>query len=190
MSGGAAFWERELVARICAGDDSAFAELYDQFSPLVYGVALRVTGSPVVAADATQEVFVGFWERPDRFDAGRGSLRSYLSVAGRRRAIDALRRSSRAVRGEQRVAEQAPMAPPDVEEAAAALVTGERVRRAVDALPAEQRRAIELAYFAGLTFVEVAARLGIPEGTAKSRLRLGLAKLAATLRSDGSVQWA
>lgn len=174
-------WEQTLVARMAAGDERALEEAYDQYAPLVFGITRRVTGDATSAADATQDVFVGLWQRPDGFDASRGSLRSYLAVVARRRAVDHVRRRGRSGRLEERLAATASVAPPNVEEAAAALVLGEKVRRAVDRLPADQRVAIELAYFRGLTFVEVAEALGIPEGTAKSRLRLALARLATAL---------
>ena len=177
-------WEQTLVARMAAGDERALQEAYDQYAPLVFGITRRVIGDPASAADATQDVFVGLWQRPESFDASRGSLRSYLAVVARRRAVDHVRRRGRAARLDERLAATASVAPPNVEEAATALVLGEKVRRAVDGLPADQRAAVDLAYFRGLTFVEVAERLGIPEGTAKSRLRLALARLAAALRDE------
>ncbi len=177
-------WEQTLVARMAAGDERALQEAYDQYAPLVFGITRRVIGDPASAADATQDVFVGLWQRPESFNASRGSLRSYLAVVARRRAVDHVRRRGRAARLDERLAARANVAPPNVEEAATALVLGEKVRRAVDGLPADQRAAVDLAYFRGLTFVEVAERLGIPEGTAKSRLRLALARLAAALRDE------
>lgn len=187
---GAGAWEREVRDRLCAGDERALEEIYDQFAALVHGITLRVTGDRATAADATQDVFVTLWQRPDGFDPDRGSLRSYLAVVARRRAVDALRKRGRVSQVEDRLASADVVTPPNVEEAAAALVLGEKVRRAVRRLPDDQRVAVELAYFRGLTFVEVAAHLGIPEGTAKSRLRLALGRLAAALREEGTVQWA
>ena len=105
----------------------------------------------------------------------------------RRRSIDNLRGRIRTTRREQTVARQAPASAPDVDEAAMAMIASERVRAAVATLPPEQRQAIELAYFDGLTFREVATVTGVPEGTAKSRLRLALARLAAHLHDDDTV---
>lgn len=172
------------MARLRAGDDRALAELYDRFAGLVHGVAIRTLRDPSTAADVTQEVFVAVWQRPDVIDTDRGSVAAFLSVLARRRAVDALRRSSRAAQRERRADAIDPgPAEPTVEDAVLTRTTGQRLRAAVGRLPEAQRTAIELAYFDGLTFTEVAARLGIPEGTAKSRLRLALAKLA-TLLSD------
>jgi RNA polymerase sigma-70 factor (ECF subfamily) len=169
-------WEAALVERIAAGDDSALAAVYDQYSAVVFGIAVRLVG-PAHAADICQEVFLSMWDHPERFDPTRGSLRTFLVTIGRRRCIDHLRRGY-ATR---------PVTEPNVDEAAMALVAGQRVRDAVSRLPDAQRRAIELAYFDGLSFREVAVATGASEGTAKSRIRLGLQRLAAELRTHEEV---
>jgi len=184
-----AAWDRGMVARLMAGDDRALAAIYDQYSSLVYGIALRLLNSSA-AADVTQQVFVQLWERPDSFDASRGSLRTFLSVLTRRRAIDLMRVESRAERRKEVVARQAVSVVPNVDEAAMTMIASERVRAALTHLPDDQRRAIELAYFDGLTFKQVAVATGVAEGTAKSRLRLALARLATVLRAEGTVEWA
>jgi RNA polymerase sigma-70 factor (ECF subfamily) len=174
-------WERELVERIRAGDDSAVAAVFDQFSPVVFGVAARMIGRQH-AADVCQEVFVSLWDHPERFDPARSSLRSFLVMIARRRCIDHLRRTGRRDATEQTMLARRDVVPArDVDEAALAMLTGERVREALRLLPAEQRRAIELAYFDGLSFREVAVATGVSEGTAKSRLRLGLRRLGDAL---------
>jgi RNA polymerase sigma-70 factor (ECF subfamily) len=183
-------WDRELAQRLVAGDEQALELAYDQYGAIVYGIARRVSGDASVASDVAQDVFVQLWERPDRFDPERGSLRTFLAVLARRRAIDVIRRREASNRREERVGAQRPTSPPNVEEAATAMVVGEKLRDAVAKLPADQQRAIELAYYRGLTYCEVAAELGIPEGTAKSRLRTALARLAQALRGEGEVQWA
>jgi RNA polymerase sigma factor (sigma-70 family) len=177
-------WERVVRARLVEGDDAALAEVYDQYSSFVYGLALRVIGEPRAAEDVTQDVFVSIWERPGAFDPERGSLRTWLGTLAHRRAVDYVRREEARRRRMEREASRAVPAP-DVEELATALVTAERVRAALDALPGEQRRAIELAYFGGNTYRQVAEVLGIPEGTAKSRLRLGLRRIASALEAEG-----
>ncbi|MGD9701326.1 MAG: RNA polymerase sigma factor [Acidimicrobiia bacterium] len=182
-------WERSMVARITAGDDSALAAVYDQYAPLVHGIAVRLVGS-ATAADVCQEVFVALWEHPERFDVERGTLRTYLATIARCRSIDVLRRTGRRAANEQRSIQHAATTAPNVEEAALAMIAAERLRAAVERLPAEQRRAIELAYFGGLTFQQVAQATGAPEGTAKSRLRLALEHLTRALRTDGAVEWA
>lgn len=183
VSDASVMWEQGMMARLLAGDDRALAAIYDQYSSLVYGIAHRLLGVNA-ASDITQQVFLRLWERPESFDPERGTLRTFLAVMARRRSIDALRGNVRSERRDQRVARQAPVTSPDVDEAAMAMIASERVRAAVATLPPEQRRAIELAYFEGLTFRDVAAATGVAEGTAKSRLRLALARLAAHLHDD------
>jgi RNA polymerase sigma-70 factor (ECF subfamily) len=135
----------------------------------------------------SQDVFVGFWERPGAFDPARGSLRTWLGTLTHRRAVDHVRREEARRRRTEREAARA-VAAPDVEEMATALLSAERVRAAVDVLPAEQRRAVQLAYFGGKTYRQVAQELGIPEGTAKSRLRLALRRIADALEAEGG-EW-
>jgi len=132
-------------------------------------------------------VFVSFWERPGAFDPARGSLRTWLGTLTHRRAVDHVRREEARRRRAEREAGRA-VAAPDVEEMATALVAAERVRAALDVLPEEQRLAVQLAYFGGRTYRQVAETLGIPEGTAKSRLRLALRRIAAALEAEGG-EW-
>ena len=176
-------WERTTRDRLIAGEEGALNEIYDQFSSFVYGLALRVIGDARAAEDVSQDVFVSVWERPDAFDPHRGLLRTWLGTLAHRRAVDHVRREEarrrRAIKDAAR-----PVSTPDVEEMALALVTAERVRSALDTLPDEQRRAIQLAYFGGKTYRQVADVLGIPEGTAKSRLRLGLRRIADVLETE------
>jgi RNA polymerase sigma factor (sigma-70 family) len=181
-------WEGEVRARLITGDESALTEIYDQFASFVYGLALRVIGDPRAAEDVSQDVFVSVWERPDAFEPTRGSLRTWLATLAHRRSVDYVRREEARRRRAVREATRA-VATPDVEEMALALVTAERVRTALDTLPDEQRRAIHLAYFGGKTYRQVAEVLGIPEGTAKSRLRLGLRRIADTLESEEGERW-
>jgi RNA polymerase sigma factor (sigma-70 family) len=176
-------WERTTRDRLIAGEEGALNEIYDQFSSFVYGLALRVIGDARAAEDVSQDVFVTVWERPGAFDPDRGSLRTWLGTLAHRRAVDHVRREEarrrRAIKDAAR-----PVSTPDVEEMALALVTAERVRSALETLPDEQRRAIHLAYFGGKTYRQVAEVLGIPEGTAKSRLRLGLRRIADVLETE------
>jgi len=174
-----------LVSRIAAGDDSALATVFDQYGSLVFGIAVHFVGASE-ASDISQEVFTRLWVRPDGFDPDRGSLRTYLAVMTRRRCVDTLRRTGRRRAREERIGvDPSRNPPPNVEEAATALLSGEQIRQAVDRLPIEQATAIRLAYLDGLTFQAVARAMGTPEGTAKSRLRLGLARLARELSDLG-----
>lgn len=180
-------WESEVRDRVVAGDDQALREVYDQFASFVYGIAVRVIGDPRAAEDVSQDVFVSFWERPAAFDPARGSLRTWLGTLTHRRAVDHVRREEARRRRAEREAGRA-VAAPDVEEMATALLAAERVRAALDVLPDDQRRAVQLAYFGGKTYRQVAETLGIPEGTAKSRLRLALRRIAAALEAEGG-EW-
>ena len=180
-------WERDVRERLVGNDDGALAEIYDQYSSFVYGLALRVVGDARAAEDVSQDVFVGLWERPAAFDPDRGSLRTWLGTLTHRRAVDYVRREEARRRRAERDAARAVSAP-DVEELATAMVAAERVRAALDLLPSDQRRAIQLAYFGGKTYRQVAEVLGIPEGTAKSRLRLGLRRIAEALEAQGD-EW-
>ena len=178
--------DASLVARIAVGDERALRTVYERYSPLVYGLARRVTASTAHAEEITQEVFVYLWQNPDRFDAERGTLRAFLGAMTHRRSVDELRRNTRRVAREDRAGQDASnLDVLDIGEGVERSQTAERVRAAVLSLPEQQREAVLLAYFGGCTFRQVAERLSIPEGTAKSRLRLGLGKLAALLEGLG-----
>lgn len=179
--------DRLLRDRLVAGDDRALASVIEEFGSLVRNVARRVLRDDAAADDVVQDVFVWLWERPDRFDPDRGSLRSFLAVVARRRAIDWIRRHDADRRRADRVAQDAPPVNTDLAEDVTARDDAARVRAAVATLPSDQREAITLAFFGGLSYREVAVQLHIPEGTAKSRLRLALAKLSATLGPSGEV---
>jgi RNA polymerase sigma factor (sigma-70 family) len=175
-----------LVARIQAGDDSALGAAYDLHAALVHGVARRVTRDDQLARDITQDVFTYLWEMPDRVDLMRGSLRSFLAVIAHRRAVDEVRRSERRVRIEaaSAPADVADGPEPEVVEASTHAWRRKRLADGLAALPEEQRTALELAYYDGLTYKQVALKLDIPEGTAKSRLRLAMTRLRAVLGDE------
>jgi RNA polymerase sigma-70 factor (ECF subfamily) len=171
-----------LVARLAAGDDHALAEIFDRLAPAVYSAALRVLGDSSGAQDVVQDAFVELWSHPDRYDPAAGTLRTYLMVLARHRAVDRvrseLRRIARQERHHRLTPAERPLSPGDQ---VAAGEAADVVRAAVRLLPDGQRRVVELAYFQGLSYREVALAAGIPEGTAKSRLRLALAKLETVL---------
>jgi RNA polymerase sigma-70 factor (ECF subfamily) len=175
-----------LLERIRAGDERALAVVYDQHAALVFGLARRVTRDEQLAAEITQDVFTYLWELPARVDLDRGSLRSYLAVVTHRRAVDEVRRSERRQRIEAAAArlEQEDSPETAVVEAAARTWGRDRLARALAQLAPEQRRAVSLAYYDGLTYRQVATVLEIPEGTAKSRLRLAIARLRSLLGED------
>jgi RNA polymerase sigma-70 factor, ECF subfamily len=171
-----------LAARLAAGDDDALEEAFDRLAPAVYGAALYVLGQAPAAQDVVQDVFVELWSHPDRYDPSAGKLRTYLIVLARHRAVDVVRSDLRRVARQERHYRLTPgqWDPSPCEEVAAAEAASV-VRDAVALLPQGQRSVVGLAYFKGLTCREAALELGIPEGTAKSRLRLALAKLEAIL---------
>ena len=175
-----------LLARVLAGDETALAAVYDRYAGLVYGLARRVTRDAYLAQDITQEVFAYFWELPDRVDLTKGTLRSYLAVVAHRRAVDEVRRSERRNRIETTTFTVEVTESPELEvvDAAACEWRRRHIADVLAQLPEEQRRAVNLAYYEGQTYVQVARTLGIPEGTAKSRLRLGLGRLRVLLGDE------
>ncbi|MGO9080707.1 MAG: sigma-70 family RNA polymerase sigma factor [Streptosporangiaceae bacterium] len=171
-----------LAARLAAGDHIALAEVFDRLAPAVYSGALRVLGRHAAAQDVAQDVFVELWSHPGRYDPDAGSLRAYLTMQARHRAVDLVRSELRRVARQERSSRLEPGQPdPSPCEQVVAAEAAAAVRAAIETLPASQRRIVELAYFGGLTCREAAKAAGIPEGTAKSRLRLALAKLETVL---------
>ena len=187
----ASWAERVLVERLSGGDETALVDLYDRYAGFVYGLAVRTLVDRQAAEDLTQDVFVSLWEHPERIESGRGTLRGFLGTVTHRRAVDAVRREEARRRRETRVA-RAEGHVPDIAETVLRSETTGPVSRALEVLPEAQRRALELAYFHGYTYRQVADVLGIPEGTAKSRLRLALARIAENLgaeMSERSERW-
>lgn len=174
--------DASLAHRIRSGDREALGELYDRYASVALATALRVVGDRDQAEDVVHDAFVAVWRKIDRFDEARGSLRSWLLTVVRNRAIDRIRtsRPSLDVADADAQALLASGPNPTWEETARRLSAAE-VRVALDALPEEQRVAIELAYFGGHTYREIASITGVPQGTANGRLRLALAKLREML---------
>jgi RNA polymerase sigma-70 factor (ECF subfamily) len=170
----------ELLRRVAGGDRSAFAEFYDRHSLLMFSVASKILNDSGEAEDVMQEVFVQIWEKAGRFDPALGKASSWAATLVRNRAIDRIRASQRRTRlAEAAGAEQAIAA--EVTNSANEAVHGHEkamlIQSAIVELPAEQRRAIELAYFSGLTQDEISKKLNEPLGTIKARIRRGLLKL-------------
>ena len=180
--------EAGLIMRMVGGDESALTALYDRLSSLAYGVALRIARNPDAAQDAVQEAFLRVWRRADRFDATRGRARPWFLRLVRNVAID--QRRSRGVRDRAEtenaldVSLNVPAEQPD--EAASRVERASRLRAALeDLLPVDQRRAIEIAYFEGLSHSQIAEREGMPLGTVKTRIRDGVLRLRAFLAGEG-----
>ncbi len=172
----------DLLALVANGGSEAFSLLYDLTSSMVYGLVLRVIKAPALAEEVTQEVYLQVWEKAEVFDPDRGSARAWIATLAHRRAVDAVRRSQKAREREGRVAPDAPR--DDVADSAIEADERLQVRRALSSLTDLQWEAIELAYFDGLTYREVAERLEAPLGTVKSRMRDGLLRLRAIVGGD------
>lgn len=173
-----------LLLRAGRGDQSAFGELYDELAPMVHGVVLKVVRDPAMSEEVTQEVFVELWRLAARFDGERGTARSWAATLAHRRAIDRVR-SEQASRDRQDRDAQRAVAPHDVVVAEVETTLDvARVRRALSQLSDLQREAVELAYFGGHTYREVAVLLGVAEGTVKSRIRDGLIRLRDELGGE------
>jgi len=146
------------------------ADLYDRYSGIVYGVALRVLGDTTAAEDVLQEVFFQLWRRPQAFDADRGRLAPWLAVIARNRAIDRVRKRP----AEEDIDELPISTGVDLEETSARRLAVEKVRGVLAGLPQEQRKALEMAFFEGMTHTEIAGKTGEPLGTVKTRIRSAL----------------
>lgn len=178
----------ELMDRLPGRDLGAFQALYERYSDLVYSVSLRVVADPYVAEDVTQDVFLRVWRRPEQFDVTRGKFVTWLLSVTRNRSIDVRRSQGRRLRHEAlpTSSEEEDVLPSNDDRddpALATVLSDERlaVRKALEVLPAEQKLAIQLAYFGGLTQQEIANKLGQPLGTVKTRIRLGMQKMRGAL---------
>ncbi len=171
--------DEELMERVAGGDARAFEAIYDRYSRRAYSLARRITGQVAGAEEATQDAFLALWRGASRFDPERASLATWLLALVRYRSIDLLRRGM--PRAQDRVltegAAESIEAPERTEDQVIALQEYDQALRLVAELPPEQREVIDLAYFAGYSQTEIAARVGIPLGTVKGRARLGLLKL-------------
>jgi RNA polymerase sigma-70 factor (ECF subfamily) len=171
--------DEDLMELVRDGDSQAFEVVFDRHGGVAFSLAYRMCGRRALAEDIVQEAFLSLWRTGARYDRTRGSVRSWVLSAVHNRAIDAFRRES--IREGKTVADdglaerlESPIRTPEVVERRD---EAQRVRSALDTLPGEQRRVIELAYFGGFSHSEIAELLGLPAGTVKGRMRLGLSKL-------------
>lgn len=180
------FTDAELVARCAAGEDQALALLYDRFGRRCYAVALRVIGDAAFAEDVVQEAFLDLWRQAKRFDQARASVSAYLLTFVHRRAVDLVRREeSRPQRGaDVDVLSERPAGDADLTGQVVAQEQRVRVRASLSGLSPAHAEVVELAYFAGLSQSEIAARIGEPLGTVKSRTHAALQQLRELLGKD------
>lgn len=166
-----------LVTAIRSGDQQAMAELYDRYCSIVYSVALRVLQDTSGAEDVLQDIFMQLWRKPGAFDASRGNMAAWLAVIARHRAIDALRRR----RPENDIEDIVVSVETDLAAEADRARAMDKIRGALESMAKEQRSALEMAYFDGLTHSEIAQKTGEPLGTIKTRIRTGLISLRKVL---------
>jgi RNA polymerase sigma-70 factor, ECF subfamily len=166
-----------LMGRVASGDQDAFTSLYDDLSGLVYGVVLRVVRDRALAEEVTQEAFLDVWRRAPRFDPTKGSIRSWVSTIAHHRAVDRVRSEESSRAREERDGRLQPTETDGVAAEVEDTLDRERVRLALEHLTAVQRQTIELAYYGGHTYRQVAVMLDMPEGTVKTRIRDGLIRL-------------
>jgi len=183
--------DEELMQLAAEGDAAAFAVIYDRHSTAAYSLAYRMSGRRGIADDVMQDAFLALWRAAGRYDPQRGTVRTWVLGIVHNRAIDALRRST--VHDSRRASDEGIEERFEARERtdAEAVRRGDAalVRRALDTLPPDQVRVIELAYFGGFTHSEIAALLDTPLGTVKGRMRLGLEKLRTVLGEGAAEAW-
>lgn len=174
-----------LALAIARYDQAALAEAYRRHAGAVFGLSRRLLVEPALAEEIVQEVFLRLWNDPARYDPERGTMRSYLLTQTHGRSVDLLRADVSRRQREERDARRTAEAGADIEREVWDLTTADRVRKSLAMLPPDERTAIELAYWGGYTYREVAVRLDAPEGTIKSRIRAGLTRLREDLSESG-----
>ncbi|HWC86054.1 MAG TPA: sigma-70 family RNA polymerase sigma factor [Solirubrobacteraceae bacterium] len=179
--------DEELMVRLSQGDADAFDLIYERHADAAFSLAYRISGSRAAAEEVAQDAFLALWRNGGRYEPSRGSVRNWILGIVHNRAIDALRRAVRhdsRRAGDEGLAERL-MAPDRTDEEVGRRQDAGTVRTLLDDLPGDQRRVIELAYFAGFTHTEIADMLAIPVGTVKGRMRLGLEKLRLRMEISG-----
>jgi RNA polymerase sigma-70 factor (ECF subfamily) len=179
--------DRELLGRVAGGDVAALRVLYNEQAPRALAVARRILRNAEEAEDIVQETFLELWKRAPQFDGRKGGAVAWVITIARSRAIDRLRAAGtagRAIEGAETAVDTHPTIPMSPAEHTERRSTESRVADALAALPKEQRQAIELAYFDGLSQTEIATKTGSPLGTVKMRVKLAIGKLATLLKDD------
>lgn len=177
--------DANLVVAVARWHQAALAEAYRRHGGAVHALSRRILRSDPAAEEITQEVFLDLWQHPEKFDAQRGTLRSFLLARTHGKSIDFIRAETARRRREDRTTRETATAGYDLEHQVWDMAVAEQVKEALTALPEELRQPIQLAYFGGHTYREVAEMLGAPEGTVKSRIRSGLVRLRVNLAARG-----
>jgi len=175
----------DLVDALRAGDERVFADLVDRYSPAMLAVARTHVASREVAEDVVQESFLRLWKNAKSFDARRGNVRSWLLSIVHNRAIDRLRGTTRMRKETQIETVERLLDAPDAWESVSVHLEQKQIRDGFAQLPAAQRQTLELAYFGGYTHLEIAGHMGVPLGTVKGRMRMGLEKMRTFLQARG-----
>jgi len=177
--------DANLVVAVGRWHEPALAEIYRRHGGSVHALARRILRSDPPAEEITQEVFLDLWRNPEKFDALRGTLRSFLLARTHGKSVDVVRSEEARKRREERTTRETATAAYDIDREVWDMSVAEQVKEALGALPDDLRRPIELAYFGGRTYQEVAVMLDQPEGTVKSRIRSGLGRLRVDLLERG-----
>lgn len=167
----------ELLERVARGDERAFADLFDRLAPAVLGLVRRVLRDPARSEEVAQEVFLQVWQQAQRFDADRGRAKTWVLTLAHRRAVDAVRRDQAAADRDQRYDRARTPEHDEVVEEVTTRLEHEQVRRCLGSLTDLQREAVDLAYYRGYTYAEVASLLDANPATVKTRMRDGLIRL-------------
>jgi RNA polymerase sigma factor (sigma-70 family) len=181
----------ELHRRLTGGDRAAFDDLYRRYGPPAYGLAYRLTGQQILAQDVVHDAFMALWRAPEAYDPARGAFRTFFLSLVHHRAVDTVRREERLRKRQERASNLEPVHDEDVaDDVVDAAFLGDRrleVRAALQTLPPEQRQVLELAYFRGMTQVQIAEKVGIPIGTVKTRTLAAMKKLRRALYREDEV---
>ncbi|MCI4355493.1 MAG: sigma-70 family RNA polymerase sigma factor [Thermoplasmata archaeon] len=181
----------EFHRRLSGGDRSAFDELYKRYAAPAYGLAYRLTGQQILAQDVVHDAFMALWRAPEAYDPARGAFRTFFLSLVHHRAVDTVRREERLRKRQERASNLEPTHDEDVaEDVVDEAFLGDRrreVREALQTLPPEQKQVLELAYFQGMTQVQIAEKVGIPIGTVKTRTLAAMKKLRRALYREDEV---
>ena len=178
--------DEDLLSAISDRDPQGIADLYDRYAGIALAMAQRVVGDRGIAEDVVQEAFLSVWKQAATFDRGRGSVRTWVLTVVRNRAVDRLRGNRSRVSLDRPIeGVEHELGIPDVWNEVSDNLDRAAIRRALNGIPGDQREAIEMAFFGGLTHVEISDQLGLPLGTVKGRMRIGLKKMRSLLEGQG-----